>query len=101
MRNLEFNILKNRLLKTPIFIIVIGVLLNLSILKTYAVPSFARQTGLACVACHTEFPELNSFGRQFKLNGYTMTSIPTIDATNDSDINRLSLLSTSDRKSVV
>jgi hypothetical protein len=37
-----------------------------------AVPSFARQTGMDCAACHTVFPELNSFGRQFKLSGYTM-----------------------------
>jgi len=43
-----------------------------------AIPSFARQTGLSCSACHTVFPELTSFGRQFKLNGYTMTNIKTI-----------------------
>lgn len=43
-----------------------------------AVPSFARQTGLSCTVCHTVFPELTSFGRQFKLNGYTMTNIKTI-----------------------
>jgi len=36
-----------------------------------AVPSFARQTGLACTSCHTVFPELTSFGRMFKLHGYT------------------------------
>ena len=38
-----------------------------------AVPSFARQTGLACSACHVRFPELTAFGREFKLNGYTLT----------------------------
>ncbi|GMT45824.1 MAG: cytochrome c [bacterium] len=43
-----------------------------------AIPSFARQTGLSCSACHTVFPELTSFGRQFKLNGYAMTNIKTI-----------------------
>jgi len=37
-----------------------------------AVPSFARQTGLDCTACHTAFPELTRFGREFKLRGYTM-----------------------------
>ncbi|MGC1577016.1 MAG: hypothetical protein WA813_13000, partial [Beijerinckiaceae bacterium] len=36
-----------------------------------AVPSFARQTGQPCAACHTAFPELTPFGRRFKLNGYT------------------------------
>lgn len=34
-----------------------------------AVPAFARQTGLACVACHVSFPELTPFGRFFKLTG--------------------------------
>ena len=43
-----------------------------------AIPSYARQTGLSCAACHTVFPELTSFGRQFKLNGYTLTGIKTI-----------------------
>ena len=38
-----------------------------------AVPSFARQTGLACNACHTAYPQLNAFGREFKLNGYTFS----------------------------
>lgn len=39
-----------------------------------AVPSFARQTGMACVACHVGGfgPQLTDFGVQFKLGGYTM-----------------------------
>jgi hypothetical protein len=36
-----------------------------------AVPSFARQTGQPCATCHTAFPELTPYGRQFKLMGYT------------------------------
>jgi hypothetical protein len=40
-----------------------------------AVPSFARQTGMDCVACHTSFPELTPFGREFKLNGYTLGEV--------------------------
>ena len=39
-----------------------------------AVPSFARQTGLQCIVCHTQFPELTAFGHQFKLAGYTLGS---------------------------
>ncbi|HTO69824.1 MAG TPA: cytochrome C [Myxococcota bacterium] len=39
-----------------------------------AVPSFARQTSLPCNVCHTEFPQLTPFGRQFKLNGYTLSA---------------------------
>ena len=39
-----------------------------------AVPSYARQMDMQCIACHTEFPVLNSFGRQFKLSGYTSSA---------------------------
>ena len=38
-----------------------------------AVPSFTRQTGLACTVCHSTPPELTAFGRKFKLDGYTLT----------------------------
>jgi hypothetical protein len=38
-----------------------------------ALPVFARQTGMACSACHFQhFPLLNSFGRAFKAAGFTM-----------------------------
>jgi hypothetical protein len=39
-----------------------------------AVPAYARQTGQNCVACHAggQFPELTTFGRQFKLGGYAL-----------------------------
>ncbi len=37
-----------------------------------ALPSFARQTGQTCSACHTAFPQLTPFGRRFKLGGYTL-----------------------------
>ena len=39
--------------------------------SSFAIPSFARQTGLACDVCHTVFPHLTPFGREFKLHGYT------------------------------
>jgi hypothetical protein len=38
-----------------------------------AVPAFARQTGYSCAQCHTIFPELTPFGRQFKTGAYTMS----------------------------
>ncbi|HET9306495.1 MAG TPA: hypothetical protein VFO46_10745 [Candidatus Sulfotelmatobacter sp.] len=38
--------------------------------KVAAVPSYARQTGLACSGCHYTPPELNPAGRRFKLLGY-------------------------------
>lgn len=36
-----------------------------------AVPSFARQVGKPCSACHTIWPRLNATGREFKEMGYT------------------------------
>jgi hypothetical protein len=36
-----------------------------------AIPAFARQMGVQCTACHTAYPQLNAFGREFKLTGYT------------------------------
>lgn len=53
-----------------------------------AIPSFSRQTGLACNVCHTTFPQLTAFGRQFKLDGYTMATLQRIT---ESDSNRTQL----------
>src|ERR1700728_870088 len=53
-------------------------LLCLQSAKTWGVPSFARQTGMTCAACHTVFPELTPFGREFKLNGYVLDNIKQI-----------------------
>jgi hypothetical protein len=39
-----------------------------------ALPSFARQMNMQCTDCHTEFPVLNQYGRQFKLMGYTLSA---------------------------
>lgn len=68
----------------------------ISINNTWAIPNFSRQTGLSCNSCHTIFPELNSFGRQFKLTGYTFTTIPTIraNAPSDNDKTILNLVET-------
>lgn len=41
---------------------------------SHAVPSFARQTGMQCIACHTAYPQLTQFGREFKLNGYVLSN---------------------------
>jgi len=38
--------------------------------RAFAVPSYARQTGLPCSGCHYTPPELNAAGRLFKLMGY-------------------------------
>jgi hypothetical protein len=57
----------------------------------YAVPSYARQLQVACNACHTQFPELNAFGRQFKLSGYTLAAGDQIEAQNEEQQTSLSL----------
>jgi len=57
----------------------------------WAVPSFARQTGMACAACHTVFPELTPFGREFKLNGYVLDNIKQITGINIDSRETLSL----------
>jgi hypothetical protein len=57
----------------------------------HAVPSFARQTGQPCQACHTVFPELTPYGRRFKLGGYTASTLPQVEGTGDKDSNVLSL----------
>lgn len=51
------------------------------------IPSFARQTGLPCSACHTSFPQLNAFGRAFKMNGYTMTGMQQVKSQDQADGN--------------
>lgn len=35
-----------------------------------AVPAFARKYKLTCTECHSAFPALNEFGREFKILGY-------------------------------
>jgi len=70
----------------------LGMLLLLLSSTSYSIPSFARQTNLACSACHYVYPELTPFGRLFKLNGYTMTGIATIKSTYKEDNTNLQLL---------
>ena len=47
-----------------------GLSAQLLIRDAQAVPSFARQTGMSCNACHTVWPDLTPFGRTFKMGGY-------------------------------
>ena len=51
---------------------------RLAIETARGVPSFSRQTGLACSACHYQFPQLTPFGRLFKLNGYSLFGVKPI-----------------------
>ena len=69
---------------TKWIIISIVVLLPFNVAKS--LPSYARQTQMSCTACHASFPELNSFGRMFKANGYTLNTSSTISDTNGDSI---------------
>lgn len=81
-----------KVLNLNVFIILLGVFVFLMSKNGYTIPSFARQTNLACSACHYVYPELTPFGRLFKLNGYTMTGIATIKSTYKEDNTNLQLL---------
>jgi hypothetical protein len=52
--------------------------LCLSAPHALAVPAFAAQTGEPCQACHVGGfgPQLTAFGREFKLQGYTLRTTP-------------------------
>jgi hypothetical protein len=61
-----------------LYVLTTAAMVFLSVLSFFskealAVPAFARQTGMACAMCHFQhYPELNSFGMAFKMNGYTL-----------------------------
>lgn len=46
----------------------------LSSAPAHAIPAFARKYGLPCSACHEAWPKLNSFGQNFKDNGYQLNN---------------------------
>ena len=83
----------NKTCYLKLLILLIILLINHGNVK--ALPSYARQLGMSCTVCHYSFPELTPFGRLFKLNGYIMTGMQTIEVKSDSDrVIRLNLLST-------
>ena len=49
----------------------LSIIIGTSTRSAMALPSYARQTGLACSGCHYTPPELNPAGRLFKLLAYT------------------------------
>lgn len=67
--------LADRMAKPPSLVaVLLMVLTMLWSANAAALPVFARQTGQNCQACHAggQFPELTTYGRLFKLTGYTM-----------------------------
>ncbi len=64
----------------------------------HAIPSYARQTGFACDICHTVYPHLTPFGRDFKTHGYVMDTAECVKASGNAqmcgvDINRIPMVS--------
>lgn len=68
----------NKSMRKSAVLIAVAVLSGWYVNVAQAVPSFARQTGMACEACHTVYPELNHFGRMFKANGYTLDNLKSV-----------------------
>ena len=61
--------------RVPIFATAVVLLLAaLAPTASSALPTFNRQTGQNCQACHAggQYPELTPYGRLFKLTGYTL-----------------------------
>ncbi len=84
MRQMRFQIKKvagSLLVTAPIMALLYFAALNPP--SALAVPSYARQTGLACSGCHYAPPELNPAGRRFKLLGYVDKGDDTKVVTSD------------------
>lgn len=77
----------------------LGVAVSISGVKNaHAIPSYARQTGFSCDVCHTVYPHLTPFGRDFKLHGYVMDTAECVKASGNAqmcgvDINRIPMIS--------
>ncbi|MHB1686440.1 MAG: cytochrome C [Ignavibacteriaceae bacterium] len=84
--------MKLKVINLKVVTLLLGILIVVLSNTGYSIPSYARQTNLACGACHYVYPELTPFGRLFKLNGYTMTGIATIKSTYKEDNTNLQLL---------
>ena len=80
MRNSQVGLPAGTTLAIKTFVPLFVIALLLIILKpdAQAVPSYSRQTGLPCASCHFAPPELNAFGRKFKLDGYVFKTKPEI-----------------------
>ncbi|MGB6679917.1 MAG: hypothetical protein WBF08_01160 [Candidatus Bathyarchaeia archaeon] len=55
------------------FLSILGVLAVILFTQpVQAIPAFAKKHSLSCTDCHTAFPKLNAFGRDYKANGYRL-----------------------------
>lgn len=51
-----------------------------------AIPAFARKTNMACSSCHSAWPALNAFGRQYKEHGYRFGHLEVPNKTISKDL---------------
>src|ERR1035437_10151739 len=51
-------------------VVVILIAVQTSAPRLMAIPAFAREYHTSCSTCHSNWPELNDFGRAFKINGF-------------------------------
>lgn len=51
-----------------------------------AIPAFARKNNMACSTCHTAWPALNAFGRQYKEHGYRLGHLEAPNKTITKDL---------------
>lgn len=69
-------IVQHGALQQLVLLVGVGATLAITTPNANAVPSYARQTGSECAACHVGSfgPQLTPFGIRFKINGYTDTN---------------------------
>jgi len=61
--------LLNPIINSIVLILFVAVLFPTN---SEAIPAFVRKTNMACSTCHTAWPALNAFGRQYKEHGYRL-----------------------------
>ena len=76
----------NALRDIPIFLILIVFIAISFPTNSDAIPAFARKTNMACSTCHTAWPALNAFGRQYKEHGYRLGHLEAPNKTITKDL---------------
>lgn len=46
-----------------------------------AIPVFARKYGFDCTMCHSNMPRLNDFGQRYRMNGYQLPGMESLEKT--------------------
>ncbi|MCX6646182.1 MAG: hypothetical protein NTY09_07485 [bacterium] len=64
-----------------LFLLMLAPLVLVTLLpsKASAIPVFARKYGFECTMCHSTYPRLNDFGQRFRMNGYQLPGMETLE----------------------